>query len=120
MTAPESPPLFGVVLPTQDVDTLPLPLNGPYFVGSKKGWMVHKTFHWGRVLTPVKEAEMQPDTAPFLWSEIALPKEIIGQAWAFFRKIYELRKSEAMVDITWSEKHGYRLFCPPQTVSGRC
>lgn len=114
MTEPQSPPLFGVVLPEKDPNNLPIPTRGPYFVPAKQGWMVHKKFHWGRVLTPVKEAEALHDREPYLWPEINLPIELLGQAWAFFAAIYELHKSEAMVDITWSEKHGYRLFCPPQ------
>jgi hypothetical protein len=99
-----------------DRDALPLPSNGPYFVPSKNGYMVHRDFHFGRVLVPIKETTL-PEHRPYLWPEINVPAELIGQAWSFFRAIWHARHSEAMVDITWSPEKGYRLFCPPQRAS---
>ena len=115
MTAPAP---FSVV-PMTTLDDLPTPDRGPYIVATKDGYYVHRTFHFGRVLVPTDEAPLTPDLKPTLWTDIPkLPNELIGQAYSFFKAIYEKRKSEAMVDITWSEEKGYGLFVPPQTATG--
>lgn len=114
MTAPA---LFELVQPAADRESLPLPENGPYLLPTKKGFMVHRLFHFGRVLVPIDEAPTIADQPPYLWPDINIPAELVGQAWSFFRAIWDARKSEAMVDITWSEEKGYRLFVPPQRAS---
>lgn len=113
MTAPA---IFSLV-PLTETQELPLPDNGPYIVATKSGYMLHQKTHWGRVLVPTKEAPALPESTSFLWHDINLPADLIGQAWAFFRAVWETRKSEAMVDITWSRERGYRLFVPPQEAS---
>lgn len=120
MTSFEAPHLFSVVPPAPPKD-LPEPTGGPYFVYTKDGWYVHRNWHFGRVLHPIKKADGVDDNGltPYLWTrDNEVPIEIIGQAWSFFRAIYERDKAEAMVDITWSEEKGYRLFVPKQSTSG--
>lgn len=115
MTAPA---IFSIV-PMTTTAELPEPENGPYIIATKDGYYVHRKFHFGRVLVPTKEAPATPSATPTLWTDFEkLPTELIGQAYSFFKAIYEKRKSEAMVDITWSKEHGYRLFVPPQTATG--
>lgn len=113
----DAPALFSVIQLNSADQELPDPTNGPYFVATKDGYMACQNTHWGRVLVPVKEAPSLATTTSLLWHDIDLPAEIISQAWGFFRKIFEIQKTEAMVDITWSAKHGYRLFVPPQNTS---
>ena len=113
MTAPA---LFSLVPLSDDPETLPHPESGPYIVATKHGFMVHQTTHWGRVLIPIAEAPTLTATDSLLWhnENLGLPAELLGQAWGFFRGVWNAKKSEAMVDITWSEAKGYRLFVPPQ------
>lgn len=114
-----TPRLFEIV-PFTSVEELPLPDAGPYIVATKDGYFVHRYFHFGRVLSRTKDAPMSPSATPSLWPkfEPKLPATLIGQAYSFFRAIYESKKSEAMVDITWSPEKGYRLFVPPQQATG--
>lgn len=102
------------------IDDLPEPTNGPYIVRAKSGYFVHRNFHFGRVLVPLRESPGLPEAEPMLWAnpDLGIPTKLIGQAYSFFRSIYEQKSSEAMVDITWSEKRGYRLFVPPQRCTG--
>jgi hypothetical protein len=115
-----TPTPFSIV-PLVNIDQLPAPESGPYIVATKKGYYVYRDFHFGRVLVPTSEAPLTPEGEPTLWhnfDEQRIPHEIIGQAFSFFKTIYEKRKSEAMVDITWSPDRGYRLFVPPQRATG--
>lgn len=115
MTAPAA---FSIISFTSP-DDLPEPDNGPYLVATKHGYFVHRNFRFGRVLVPTTDAPLTPEARPTLWHDIdPIPHQLIGQAYSFFRSIYSKRKSEAMVDITWSEERGYRLFVPPQTATG--
>ena len=108
------------IVPFTNVDDLPEPTAGPYIVATKEGYFAHRTFHFGRILVPTNEAPLTPIAVPTLWHTIdpLLPASLIGQAFSFFKTIYETRKSEAMVDITWHPDNGYRLFVPPQRASG--
>jgi hypothetical protein len=112
-----APSLFDVVK-LETIEDLPEPSNGPYFVAASDGYWCMDRNHFGRYLTPAGKDVPLPKAEPMFWYDIPkLPNHIIGQAWSFFRKVYEDRKSEAMVDITWSEEKGYRLFVPPQKAS---
>ncbi len=113
----DAPALFSLVPLGADVEDLPAPANGPYFVATKSGYMAMQRTHWGRALVPVKEAPSLPTTDSIYWHDINLPPDLIGLAWGFFRQAWNERKTEAMVDITFSQKHGYRLFVPPQDCS---
>jgi hypothetical protein len=113
-----TPRLFEHV-PLVDINDLADPTEGPYIVLTKKGYMVHRRFHFGRVLVPLAESPTLPEGTPALWAEIPkLPNALIGQALSFFTAIYDKNHSEAMVDLTWHPEHGYRLFVPPQTAHG--
>lgn len=113
-----SPALFAIEH-LRSLEELEPPDNGPYFVATRKGWFIHRNFHFGRVLVPIAEAAALPETTAALWREHdPIPSTLIGQALSFFKTIYEKRKSEAMVDITWHPTHGYRLFVPPQRATG--
>lgn len=130
---PAAPGLFGVMSAPQTTDELPLPTNGPYFVLSKEAVMVHRNFHFGRVIVPINQLEMLNKLEPKLvYDDILVPKELVEQAWSFFRAILKYRKSEAMVDIVFDhdagrrakrterqgwDDMGYRLFVPPQRAS---
>lgn len=116
-TATPAPALFSIV-PFTDHDSVVDPANGPYLLAGKKGYSIVKRTHWGRAIVPIKEAPTAPDIKPMLWHHLDFPVELLGQAWSFFRAIYRARHSEAMVDITYDDTHGYRLFVPPQTTSG--
>jgi len=111
MTAPD---IFSLVPLTSPDQEIPPPDNGPYFLATKNGYMAHLTTHWGHAIVPVKSIDTLAGTDSTYWHEINLPADLIGQAWGFFRQVWNERKSEAMVDITWSREHGYRLFVPPQ------
>lgn len=116
MTAPD---LFSLVPLSGSEQDLPEPENGPYYVATREGYFVMQRQHWGRFLTPVKEIPTLPEQQnSWLWynAQPQLPPEIVSQAWGFFRFVYQLQKTEAMVDITWHRKHGYRLFVPKQDV----
>lgn len=115
MTAPA---LFSLVPMLTDDQELDTPDNGPYYVATKHGFMIHKRTHWGTVLVPVDEIPSLGSSQSMLYHDIKLPPELIGQAWSFFRGVWNERKSEAMVDITWDVERGYRLFVPPQKASG--
>lgn len=115
MTAPTA---FSVVPLLSADQELPMPTSGPYFIATKSGYMAFQPTHWGYALTPTKEHPTLAETQPMLYHDIALPGNLIGQAWAFFRAVYEQRRSEAMVDITWSREKGYRLFVPRQQTTG--
>lgn len=115
MTAPR---LFEII-PFESLDALPEPDNGPYYTITQNGPMLVDRNMFGKYVTPVKEIPSLPIVAPTLIYDIPkMPSTIIGQAYSFFKAIYEDKKSEAMVDITWSADKGYRLFVPPQKASG--
>lgn len=114
MTAPD---IFSL-LQLESVDDLPDPDNGPYYVATRKGYMVMQRSHFGNTLTPIDAIDTLPDTPSIIWKDIPkLPAELVGQVWSFFRAVLETKGSEAMVDITWSEEKGYRVFVPPQEAS---
>jgi len=115
----DTPKLFQIV-PVAPVDELPEPTQGEYFIAAGNGLFVHRKFHFGRVIVPAPKAVGNPDINPMLWYTFdpPIPHQVIGQAFSFFKAIYEKRKSEAMVDITWHKDHGYRLFVPPQQATG--
>lgn len=133
MTAPAA---FSILPFDGDITNLPEPEAGPYLITTKSGYFVVRNFHWGRVLVPTKEAPMTPEPVPTIWHEFnerKLPHQLIGQAYDFFRAVYEQRKSEAMVDIVFNpdpvarerrrqrqgfDDLGYRLFVPPQVATG--
>lgn len=124
MTKTTKPPaLFSTVLfPEGGHETLPDPVN-PYFVIGGMRRYIHKKMHFGNVLVPVDKIDTLPDLPEnwkaFAWFDIPpIPAEMIGQAWGFFRSIYNQRKSEAMLDIYYHREHGYRFFIPPQIASG--
>lgn len=115
----DAPPIFGIIPMPEDADQLPLPVNGPYYVITQTGFLLMDTNHFGRYLVPIKEIASLPEQKEVMWYNIPkMPDWIIGQAWSFFRAIYNEMKSEAMLDITWSDEKGYRLFVPPQRASG--
>lgn len=113
-----TPDVFSLVPLLTDEQVLEAPTKGPYYIATKRGFMVHKTTHWGRVVVPVDEVPSLANSDSLLYHDINLPPELIGQAWSFFRAVWHERKSEAMVDITWNPDRGYRLFVPPQKASG--
>lgn len=113
----DTPRPFSLIPMPADAADLPEPAAGPYYVATKTGYMLHQNFHWGRVLTPAKEAAALAEGGEFLWHDVTIPEELISRAWGFFRQVWERDKSEAMVDITWNRDRGYRLFVPPQAAS---
>lgn len=117
MTA-ETPAIFSLI-PFVDADSLAPPDKGPYYVATRKGYMIHSRTHFGRVLVPASEASSLPETQPIFFHDIhKFDAALIGMAWNFFRNVWEQKHSEAMVDITYSEEKGYRLFVPPQEATG--
>jgi hypothetical protein len=114
MTAPE---LFERIDFTGDVNDLPMPTNGPYFVQTGEGYFVMRDSHFYTALVPIKKIQGLETPKPTLWHDVNFPAELLGQAYSFFKAIYEAKHSEAMVDITWSKEKGYRLFVMPQKAS---
>ena len=124
MTEPvTSPGLFETILfPQEGHEALPEPRN-PYFVIGGRQRYLHKKMHFGNVLVPVEKIDTLPDLDPkwkaYAWFDIPpIPAAMIGQAWSFFRSVYNNRKSEAMLDLYHHREHGYRFFVPPQIASG--
>lgn len=117
MTAPG---LFEIVPLSGDPLELPAPDNGPYYVAAKNGMFAMQHTHWGRYLVPVATVNHLPEIKDAVfWNDIPkMPATLIGQVLSFFQAIYAARKSEAMVDLTWSPEKGYRAFVPPQRASG--
>lgn len=103
-----SPALFSVHPPMEKPDDYPLPDNGPYYIYTRNGWLVHRRFHWGRGLFRTKEPPSIAQPTPFLWSDVGIPIERIGQAWSFFRSIWETRHSEAMLDLIFDPDEARR------------
>lgn len=116
MTKPKPPAALSVVQMPADINDLPLPEAGPYFVLSKHKLFVHKRSFWGRTLTEASEVPLAgDDPTPMLWHHIPkIPAALIGQAWSFFRSVENEKHSEAMVDITWHQDKGFRFFVPKQ------
>jgi hypothetical protein len=118
-----SPALFSTILfPQEGHEALPEPTN-PYFVVGGRQRYIHKKMHFGNVLVPVDKIDNLPDLDPkwkaYAWFDIPpVPAVMIGQAWSFFRSIYNKNKSEAMLDLYYHREHGYRFFVPPQIASG--
>ena len=116
-----TPAPFSTIILDRSIDDLPKPDAAPYFVLTKRGPMVYKKMHYGYAMVPVRDVPIPdlPDNSKgYLWLDPPpFPRLLLNQAWSFFLWAWEERKSEAMVDITWDEEHGYRLFVPPQTAS---
>lgn len=124
MTAPA---LFDIIpMPTgpdgkADLEALPPP-EAPYYVLAADHLLIHKRTHYGRALVPVPNAPHLPEVGKqtsFLWHHIPkLPPTLLGQVWSFFRAVWDELHTEAMIYLTWHPDHGYRVFVPPQHVSG--
>ena len=122
---PEAPAPFSIIQMPEKVEDLPEPTLGPYFVQGARQNYAYKKFHFGRALTVlpggIPGAHDLPDKDKgFLLYDFngGIPAELIGQAWHFFRHIWNKHHTEAMVDITWHPTKGYRLFVPKQSTSG--
>lgn len=120
----DAPAMFSVIPMTEDINDLPLPDNGPYYILGKGRLYIHKRIFQGRTILPVKEIPTIPDPLTdkkgFFWydeDKITLPGDLVGMVWSFFRSIYNQRGSEAMVFLTWHKDHGVRVFVPPQHAS---
>lgn len=95
-----------------------LPKQGTYYVVAKGGIFLHKD-------NGLIEATVKVDTIPFL-KEVApsarlrlpkLPPQLMVQALLFFRRVYRLYASEAMVLLHYSsDQCRYVLHCPQQQV----
>jgi len=127
MTAPKAPAALSIRMLTADPNKLPQPNAGPYFLIGKKGAYIYKNSHFGRIIRPVDELPTLSDllddngkpTPAILWATLPkMPQELFGKALSFFASVWHKQHTEAMVDITWSEKQGYRLFVPKQKASG--
>jgi proteasome lid subunit RPN8/RPN11 len=81
--------------------------------------MIYRKFFFGYVLHPVNDIPLPelPAGALLQYDIPKIPIELLGQAWSFFRTIYNRLRTEAMLDITWHPDKGYRLFVPHQTVT---
>ena len=102
-----------------ELDDMPIPEQGPYFVTTRDRNFVHKKMHFGRVMVPVKEIPTLPRITGggVLWLDIPpFPLALLAQVWSFFKWANDERKSEAMVDIIW-RNDAYGIFVPPQTAS---
>lgn len=116
---PPPPPSITDILPLpEDLDTLPEP-DPFYFVVSKsQSWVFKKTM-FGKALVPVDEIPHLDKTGAVLWHDIPkVPVALINQVWSFFRMVWNTKKTEAMVYLTWHPEHGYRVYVPNQSPTG--
>lgn len=97
-----------------------LPKSGTYYLVTQTGIFLHKETKAGAALVKVDGIPwLQEPTIEFRLKLPKVPGRIIGQALTFFRKVWDLHKSEAYVTLLFSAKtNQYKLWCPVQTVSG--
>lgn len=100
-------------------DGFELPKTGKYYLVTSKGIYFHKETKVGTGLVKVDGIPwLEPVTAAMT---LGLPKitgDIIATALTFFRKVFQVHRSEAYVTLMYSTKLAkYRLWCPQQTVS---
>ncbi len=91
--------------------------GAPYYIVAGDGLYIHKPVHYGHVIVPIEKAANLPELgAPaVLFKQIPkIPTAMLGQAWSFFRDVFNEQKTEAMLDITWHREHGYRFYVPQQ------
>lgn len=95
------------------------PKDGNYYLVAKDGIYYHKETRAGSALVKVDRIPwLKQPTIEFRLSLPKVPARIIGQALAFFRKVWEQHKSEAYVTLMYSPTaKQYRLWCPKQKVS---
>lgn len=108
--------LFPVYLYEEGVE---LPKKGRYYLITKNGIYMHKETKVGSGLVKV-------DGIPWLQGvsanmRLGLPKitgDIIATSLNFFRRVFQVHKSEAYVTLMYSTKlNKYRVWCPKQRVT---
>lgn len=112
-----TPTITDVIPLPADLDALPPP-DPFYYVATKDKFLVHKQTMFGKVLVPVSEIPHLEEHGPMLWYDIPkVPATLINQVWSFFNAVWERRKTEAMVYLTWRNGE-YRVFVPDQHPTG--
>lgn len=117
-------PLEIITFPGSFTD-LPEP-DVPYYVATSKGPFLHKRTVLGRVWVKVDKIDHLPDPDEdaernrYIYSAPQIPGLLIGQAVAWFRRIWEEHHTEAALLITYKEDDPrlFRLFAPPQKCGG--
>lgn len=112
----------------EGVSALPDPVL-PYYVAAKEGLYLYKHTSLGKVILPYysKGFEHLPAISgagiggTFWWEAPKIPRNVISQAWSFFADIYSRQQTEACLFILYNPsrtRNPYKLWCPPQVVSG--
>ena len=106
-------------------EALPPP-TVPYYVATKSGTYLHKRTLLGTVWVKVDKIDSLPvidaESAgnKYWWEAPQIPGVLIGQAVDFFQRIWGTMATEAALLITHNpaDPRQYRLYVPPQKVSG--
>lgn len=97
------------------------PTEGTYYILTQDGLYIHKSNALGSTMSPVKGGVpwLQPANTTFKPNLPQIPSLIIGQAWSFFRSVFEKHSSESYLTLLFNVKaQQYKLHCPKQSVSG--
>lgn len=109
-------PLYPVYFATDDVE---LPKDKTYYLVTSKGLYIHRKTKFGSGLVKAEGVPWFNDpNTDFHLTLPKIPSLIIGQAWEFFRQVFDKIRSESYLTILYNEKEkSYKLYCPKQIVS---
>ena len=117
-----TPDIMEVIVAKDGID-FPEP-EMPYYILAKEHLYLHKKTAIGTVLMPESKLPFtvgsigEHKQGVFNWTGEKVPAQIIGQATAFFRRIYEKHHTEAEVLLTMhNDTKAFRIFIPHQRVS---
>lgn len=101
-------------------DGVTLPAHGMYFVVARDGMYLRKENVVGRGLVPVPRISFLNEVAErAAYCLPPLPAALVANVLSFFRRIYQLHQSEAIVLVHYHEaEKAFRLSCPEQVVDG--
>ena len=97
-----------------------LPEDDIYYIIAKGGVFLRKKLGLIESITPVTEISILEDIQSYAKMSIPkIPGKSVAKVMTFFKKAYELYKSEAVVLLYYNtEKKSYKVYVPHQKVSG--
>ena len=99
-------------------DKVELPKTGNYYVIAQDGVYLHKDTGLIQATVKVNKISfLNPLMATATVRLPVIPPHLAAQALLFFRRVFVVRHSEAVLLIHFSESDGYVLTCPKQDVS---
>ncbi len=94
------------------------PETGTYYLVAQNGLLMHVRNDWLDAVIPVKEFQaLEPVTVSANLKLPPIDALVFAKAVAFFRKVYDLHRSEAAVMLHYSKDLGWQLSVPPQKVA---